>query len=808
MRFALSKETTMFKNYLKIAIRSLLRHKAYSLINIAGLAVGMACCMVLLLFIQHEFSYDRHHRHAQQIYRMHTRSVIFGREILWTYTQEAFAKVLKAEYPEVLYASHFDRSLNVDLKIKDELVKEQNFFWANQDILDIFTFEILRGNQAELLQNPNSVIITEKVAEKYFRDVDPVGQIIYMDTTLYHVTGVMKAQPPTSHFHANFIASYNTFPEEPEPEWFSFGTRTYFRLKEGVSGEAFARKMPDFIERHFGARAREFGYQYEYIPQPLRGIHLHSNIRGELEPNGNITYVYIMGIIAMFILFIACINFMNLSTARAGRRAREVGMRKVLGAYKKRLVSQFLGESLLISTMAFLLAFGALELILPYFNHLAGRTITLNLGNNLLIALAFLGVVLSVGLGAGLYPAFYLTKFTPVEVLKGEVNLRGSAALIRKSLVVSQFAISISLIIGAFIIIAQLDYLRSKDLGFADDNLVIVPLKTKQVTDSFEALKNELRSNPDIVSVTGGNSYPGSGYMTWDHWAEGYGDEEGISIDAGYVNLDYFETLQIPIFAGRAFAQAFSTDLENAVMINATAAKMLGFEDHAVGKKMYTAGPSDTSRTGREIIGVFQDYNAWSLRETIKPLILYPRYSRGGTNNLIARVNAANISETLHFIERKFQEVNPAAPFEFRFMDEVLAEYYRSEENLSAIINSFTILAILVACLGLLGLISFTAEQRTKEIGIRKVLGASVSNVVLLLSKEFALLVLLANIVAWPLAWYAMQGWLQGFAYRIDINWWMFALAGGSALLIALLTVSIQAIKAALANPVEALRYE
>jgi len=798
----------MLKNYLKIAVRNLLKHKAYSFINIAGLALGMACCMVLILFIQHEFSYDRHHQHAEQIYRMNTRSVIFGREILWTYTQNAFARTLKQDYPEVLHASRFGRSQNVNLRLNENIVKETNFYWADQDILDIFTFDILRGNKAELLKNPESVIITDEIAQKYFREVNPIGQIFYMDTTAYHVTGVMKAQPATSHFHANFIASYNTFPENSQPEWFSFGTRTYFRLQEGVSGKAFAAKLPGFIERHFGARAREFGYQYEYIPQSLLGIHLHSNIRGELEPNGNIVYVYIMGIIAAFILFIACINFMNLYTARAGRRAREVGMRKVLGAYKARLVSQFLGESLLIATIAFLLAFGALELILPYFNQLAGRTITLDFADNPLIALAFLSVALIAGLGAGLYPAFYLTRFTPTEVLKGETNPRGTAALIRKGLVVAQFAISISLIIGALIIVDQLQFLRTKDLGFTQDPVVIVPLNTRETTDNYEAFKNALSSQPNIVSVTGGNNYPGSGHMTWDHWAEGYGDDEGISIDAGYVNFGYFETLQIPIVEGRAFSPEFSTDLEQAVMINTTAAKMLGFTGSPIDKEMFTSAPSDTSRTGRVIIGVFQDYNAWSLRETIKPLILYPRYSTGGTNNLIARVSAANLSATLNFIEQKFHEVNPNAPYEFRFMDEVLAEYYRSEQNLSAIINSFTILAIVIACLGLLGLISFTAEQKTKEIGVRKVLGASITGIVALLSKEFLKLVVLANLIAWPTAYFAMNKWLQDFAYRVEVSWWLFVLAGGLALLIALLTVNTQAIKAALANPVEALRYE
>ena len=797
----------MLKSYFKIAVRHLFKHKAYSVINIAGLAVGMACCMALILFIQHEFSYDRHHQHAAQIYRMNTRSVVFGREILWTYTQNAFARFLKQDYPEVLYASRFGRDQNVDLRLRANLLKETDFYWADQDILDIFTFDIVRGHKAELLRHPHAVIITEEIAKKYFSDADPLGQVFYMDTTAYHVTGVMKAQPATSHFHPNFIASYNTFGIDPEPEWFSFGTRTYFRLQQGVEASAFAAKLPGFVERHFGARAREFGYQYQYLPQPLLGIHLHSNLRGELEANGNIVYVYIMGLVAAFILCIACINFVNLSTARAGRRAREVGMRKVLGAYKNRLVSQFLGESLLLAMIAFLLAVGVLELILPYFNHLAGRAITLRFMDNPLIALAFVGVALVAGLGAGLYPAFYLTRFTPTAVLKGETNSRGTAAWIRKGLVVAQFAISIGLIIGALSIVEQLQFLRTKDLGFTPDPVVIVPLNTKETADRYEAFKHALQNRPEIVGVAGGNSYPGSSYMTWDHWAEGYGDEEGISIDAGYVNFGYFETLQIPVIEGRAFSPEFSTDLENAVMINATAAKMLGFNGSAVGKRMFTSGPSDTSRTGRVIIGVFQDYNAWSLRETIKPLILYPRSSTGGTNNLLARLSAANLPAALQVIAHEFREVNPNAPYEFRFVDEVLAEYYRSEQNLSAIINSFTVLAIVIACLGLLGQISFTAEQKTKEIGIRKVLGASVPHVVFLLSKEFALLVIAANLIAWPLAGYAMSRWLEGFAYRIGLNGWLFALAGGTALLIALLTVSAQAIKAALANPVQSLRY-
>lgn len=805
----------MLRNYLKISLRNLLKYKGYSLINITGLALGITCCMLLILFIKHELSYDRYNKHAGDIYRIDTRCFIFGREVLWTLTQEAFPKAIKEEYPEVLYSSHFDCSRNVDLKINNEIVKEENFFWANQDILDIFSFELLAGNKEEMLINPNSVIISDQVAEKYFRDVDPIGKTFYMDTTAYHVTGVMKAQPPASHFHANFIASYNTFPEDPESQWFRFSTRTYVRLQAGATREAFAAKLPAFIERHFGERAREFGYQYEYIPTPLLDIHLHSNIRGELEANGNILYVYIMAIIAALILGIACINFMNLSTARASRRGKEVGMRKVMGAYKSRLVCQFLGESLLISALAFLLALGLVELILPYFSKLAGRDIAFSLIQNPPLIFAFLGIALIAGLGGGLYPAFYLTKFEPVEVLKNAVpsaGMAGRSSLLRRFLVVGQFAISIALIIGAFIILDQLEYLHSKDLGFGKDHLVVVPLKGNDVRASYETLKNELHENPNIINVTGADEYPGSGFATWVHWAEGFGDEEGISIDAGFVNYNYFETLQIPIVQGRAFSRDFATDLENAVMINTTAAKMLGFwgstpseENNAIGKKLYTSRPSDTSRTGKEIIGVFQDFNTGSLREGIKPLLFYPQET---IHNLIVRVNAANIKKSLQFIERTFRKANPAAPFEYRFVDEILAEYYESEENLSAIINSFTFLAILIACLGLLGLISFTVEQKTKEIGIRKVLGATISSVVVILSQEFAKLVMIANLIAWPIAYLVINQWLRGFAYHTDINPAIFISAGVLALAIALLTVSLQTIRAAFANPVEALRYE
>lgn len=797
----------MLKNYRKIAFRNLLKYKGYSIINITGLALGIACCMLLILFIEHELNYDKHHEHAENVYRIHTRAIIFEREILWTYTQEAFTNLIKEDYPEVLYSAHLDRVSNIDLKINSEVVNESNFFWSNPDVLDIFSFELLRGSKDEVLANPNTVIITDEIAAKYYRDADPIGKTIYMDTTAYAITGVMKAQPATSHFHPNFIGSYSTFTEAPEPHWFSFSTRTYVRLQEGVSQAAFAGKLADFIERHFAAKASEFGYQYEYIPMPLLDIHLHSNVRGELEPNGNILYVYIMTVIAAFILLIACINFMNLSTARASRRAKEVGMRKVMGAYKVRLVAQFLGESLMISAMAFFLAFGLVELILPYFNELAGREISISLTGSPLILLAFLGIALIAGLGAGLYPAFYLTKFEPVQVLKNAFSptASGRSPILRRILVVTQFTISITLIIGTFIILDQLDYLKSKNLGFDKDHLVVVPLKGNLVRSNFSALKNELNKNPDIVNVTGGNHYPGSGFMTWDHWAEGFGDDEGISVDAAYVNYGYFETFQIPLVEGRTFSESYPTDMENAVIINASAAKMLGFENDAVGKIMYTAAPSKADRTGREIIGVVQDFNARSLHREIDPMIFYPREQ---IVSLIARVSAARMGESLAFIEKTFQEVNPGAPFQYQFVDELLGAHYESEENFSSIINSFTFLAILIACLGLLGLISFTVDQKTKEIGIRKVLGATASGIVMILSREFVKLIIIANLIAWPLAWFAMDFWLQDFAYRAAFNPGIFLGAGALALTIALATISFQAIKAAFSNPVDALRNE
>ncbi len=795
----------MLKNYLKIALRNLRNYKAYSLINILGLSIGMACCMILIVFVRHEYSFDRHHEHAEQVYRIDTRANIFGRELIWTYTQEPFTSTVKNDFPEVIYSSHFDRARNIDIRIEDRVVREENFFWANQDILEIFTFEILQGEKTSLLSRPNTVIITDEMAAKHYPDIDPIGKTFYIDTTAYEITGIIKPQPVNSHFHANFIASYLTFPEAEIPRWFNFSTRTYVRLQDGITREMFAAKLPDFIERHFGEKAREFGYQYEYIPKPLLDIHLHSNIRGELEANGNINYVYIMSIIAAFILAIACINFMNLSTARAGRRAKEIGLRKVMGAYKRRLIAQFLGESLLISLLSFGLSFLLIRLFLPTFNLMAGREIAFSSITDPLLFLPFLGIVLIAGIGAGLYPAFYLTRFQPAQVFRGNATPAGAASIIRKGLVVLQFSISICLVIGALIINTQLDFMRNKDLGFAKDHVVVIPLKTADVINSAPALKQELKNQSRVVNVTGANHYPGTGYMTWDHWPEGAGDDAGISIDAAYISYDYFETMELPIIEGRGFSKDFSTDLEESVMINVTAARMLGFDDEAIGKMMYTAGPSREGRTGRKIIGVFQDFNAGSLRNEIKPLIVYPRES---TRNLLVRIEANNIQAGLAQLESSFATTNPGMPYEYRFMDDMLNNFYNAEQNLSEIINTFTVLAIFIACLGLVGLISFTVEQRRKEIGIRKVLGASTSSIVGILSREFSRLVILANVIAWPLAYYAMQRWLEDFAYRTEIHFSIFLWSGILGLGIALATISFQTIKAALANPVQALRSE
>jgi len=814
----------MFKNYLKIAARNLLKHKAYSLINVLGLAIGMACCILILLYVQHELSYDRHHRNAERIYRVAADIKFGGNHFQLAVAPAPLAEALVRDFPEVVNAARFrDYGSSLVKKQGEQNFKEERVIFADNAILDIFTLPLLSGDSRTALTAPNTVIINQTTAKKYFSDTNPVGQTLIFDNNdIYKVTGVFDDMPDNSHFHFDFISALAGSEESKNTLWVSNNFSTYLLLKEGADAAALEKKFPAMIEKYMGPTVqqilgvslkefREQGNYANYYLQPLRDIHLHSDLGVEFEPNGSIKYVYIFSAIAFFILLIACINFMNLSTARSANRAKEVGIRKVVGSYRRQLIGQFLAESIFLSVIALLVAVVFVELILPTFNNLAEKNLqTFYLGNWPLLATLF-GITLFVGVIAGSYPAFILSGFKPVSVLKGKVATGVKSSRFRSVLVVFQFAASVILIVGTLIIKNQLHYIQNKNLGFNKEQVIVLH-DAYALGENLRAFKTEALRHPSLLSGTVSGFLPvPSNRSDTGFWPEGQtsSSDNAVSMQIWSIDYDYLKTLGMEITAGRDFSEAFGAD-SSAVILNESAAKNFGF-NNPIGKRIYRFGFTPDQSVDPNnletftVVGVVKDFHYASLRQNIGALGFLLRRSR---SFISFRFKAEEVSSVIAFLKSKWQEFGPDQPFAYSFLDERFNDMYRTETRIGEVFSIFAGLAIFTACLGLFGLASFTAEQRTKEIGIRKVLGATVSNVTLLLSKDFVRLVLIANLLAWPVAYFAMNKWLQDFAYRINLSWWMFALAGGLALLIALLTVSFQAIKAALANPVEALRYE
>ncbi len=818
----------MFKNYLKIAARNLLKHQAYSLINVLGLAIGMACCILILLYVQNELRYDRHHEKAGRIYRVASDHKFGGTHFQMAVSPAPMAEALVRDFPEVESAARF-RGYGSFLikKAGEQNFKEERVIFADDAIFDIFTIPLLAGDAKAALTAPNAVVISRASAKKYFGEADPVGQTLLFDNTdVFKITGVFEDMPDNGHFHFDFIASLTSMDESRNNMWVSNNFRTYLLLKEGgepaaLKAKALEAKFPEMVKKYAGPQAEELlgasldeiirqGNQIRFYLQPLQDIHLHSDLGVEFEPNGNIKYVYIFSAIAFFILLIACINFMNLATARSANRAREVGIRKVVGSYRRQLIGQFLAESIFLSVIAMALAVVMVELVLPTFNRLAEKNLqTFYFGNWPMLA-ALIGITLLVGVVAGSYPAFVLSAFKPVSVLKGALQAGARASRLRSALVVFQFAASVILIVGTIIIRNQLHYIQNKNLGF-DKEQVIVLHDAYALREKLDAFKNEVMRNPRIASATVSGYLPvSSDRSDTGFWPEGQrAGDNPVSMQIWSADYGYIPTMGMEMVAGRNFSETFGAD-SSAVILNEKAAKMFGFND-PLGKKIYTWGFTPGQGIDRDrsipytVIGVIKDFHFASLKENIGALGLRLGRSRG---LMSFRFKVENVAALIAFLENKWKEFAPDQPFAYSFLDERFSNMYRVEQKVGDVFSVFAGLAIFTACLGLFGLASFMAEQRTKEVGIRKVLGATAVNVTALLSKDFVKLVLVANLIAWPVAWYAMNRWLQDFAYRVNISWWVFALAGGLALLIALLTVSTQAIKAALANPVEALRYE
>ena len=810
----------MLKNYFKIAFRNLARNKAFSFINIFGLAAGLATCLLIMLYIFNESSYDKYHKDGDRVFRIASTS---GKGESWAAGPGPLSWGLKNELPEVEQSARlltFPDIATMLMKYQSSSESKQFFetngYYVDSTFFQLFTYDFIYGNAATALDQPGSTVISKELSNKFFGKENPVGKPILITTPFgemnYTVTGVFTSEKRKSHIPANFFL---TMRNNDMWNWVQNQTRwttnniffTYIKLKEGVNAQTFEKKLNPFFDKHAGADMKAAGFSKTLFMQPVKDIYLHSNLGNEIGANGNINYLYILGSIAAFILIIACINFMNLSTARSQKRAKEVGIRKVMGVQKRSLIYQFLGESFLMCLIALILALALAWAILPVFNSLTQKNIK-PFDEPSLIGwiIALTGVT---GLFAGLYPAFYLSAFKPVSVLKGKIMNNFSAAAIRKGLVVFQFTISICLVLGAIVIWQQLDLLKNQQLGFNKEQKIVLPMQQsyKNSESNYTPLKNELLKVPGVQAVSSGSTYPGIPDLNdMLFYAEGKTASDVVDIRLSAIENQYIETLGIQLLNGRTFSKEFTADSAS-IILNEAAVKQLGYEPvNAVGRKIQYdfAG----SHAALLVVGVVKNFNFESLHSEIKPCGFTTGVFANKYGYVIASLKTTDYAASLKAIENSWVKLNPGTPFVYSFLDKDFQRNYEKEQQTSRIIIYFTIIAILIACLGLFGLAAFSAEQRTREIGIRKVLGASITDVTALLSKDFIKLILIAIIIASPLAWYCMNKWLQDFAYRITISWWMFAAAGLLAVLIALVTVSFQAIKAGIANPVKSLRTE
>ncbi len=799
----------MLKNYLKSALRNIKRYKGYTFINIAGLAIGMACCILILMYITTELSYDRYHTNADRIVRLGLDANMGGTTVVTPISNVPSAPTLIQTYPEVLDAARIRTVSKRAVQYEDKVFFENGILYADNSIFRVFTFPMLKGDSSTALKPAYTVVLTEETALRYFGNTDPLGKILKFNNQYdFTVTGVMENVPKNSHFTFDMLCSFETLYDlnrESMEEWFNFNLYTYLLLSEGFDYRELEKKFPALVDKHMGNMLKALGGKINFFLQPLTRIHLHSNMENEIRPNSSINYIYIFTAIGLFILCIACINFMNLATARSSTRAKEVGMRKVVGAERKELIWQFFGESLIYSIFSLMIAILFVWLIMPFIESLSGREMSLNLSEMPWLLPSFLGLVLFVGFVAGSYPAFFLSSFRPAQVLKGNLKAGSGNSRLRSCLVVAQFMISICLIIGTGIILRQLNFMKNTNLGYEKENVVVVEVRDEEIQDSFESVKAEIQKIPGVLSVSSSSLVPGHEPDVQPFIPEGYTVKQAQLMESFSVDHDFIPTLGMAIVKGRNFSPEYGTDSSTAVIINETAAKRFNWDD-PIGKTIQV--PSDEVGKWKTytVVGVVKDFHRTSLHSVIAPQLIGndPSYF----DTLAIRIHPENSAGTLSLLREKWKELDPIRPFEFLYLDVMIDRLYGAEERLSDIFSSFSVFAIFIACLGLFGMASFAAEQRTKEIGIRKVLGASVPGVVVLLSKDFLKLIVAANIIAWPLAYFGMNKWMQNFAYKSGIGVWIFVYTAILAVGIALATVSYQSIKAALLNPVEAIKYE
>ena len=804
----------MFKNYFKTAFRNFRRNKVFSFINIIGLAIGLTCFMLIAVFVYNELNYDKYPADAKNIYRVNLSVTGNGDVAVYPNVDIAVGAGMKDAFPEIKAFTRISPATDF-VKYDNKQFKEELLAFADSDFLQIFSIPLIEGSNKNALTQPNTVVISKAFAKKYFGNDEAVGKSLTIGThdALYKITGVFDKVPDDSHFHFDAFISLSTF-HITNPTWSNLGFYTYLVLNKNADPSKLQAKFPQLVAKYVVpevqhdmgislVEAQKSVNTFVFSLQPLTDIHLYSHTKYELEPNGDIQYVYIFSALAIFILLLACVNFTNLSTARGVKRAREVGIRKVMGSLKKQLVFQFISESVLLTFFAMLCAYLLIFIFLPYFNQLAEKNISFTYFLQPPSILTMVGISMVTGILAGIYPAFFLSSFNTIKVLKGSSSQGSQKTPLRSGLIVFQFFVSTALIIATIIVYQQLHYMQNKKLGY-DKNQVLYLPDARLLGKNQDAFEQEILKDSRVVSASISRYVPGGKMLdgTQIYPKNETANENSAEIHSNiyHIDYDYVRTLGIHMIKGRNFSKDFPTD-SSAVIINEAAVRQLGWSGtNPIGKTIVRSGQQQM-----KVVGVFADFNYASAKQEIAPMMMMLGGNYGG---LIIKIKTTDVKGFLADLNKQWRAFNPAGPLEYNFLDEQFAKLYASEQHTQKIFTAFAVLAIIIASLGLFGLSAFVIEQRTKEIGIRKVLGASVQNVLLLVSKEFLVLVGIAFLISVPVTWFAMHKWLQDFAYRIHISIWIFGITGIAVLLIALITISFQAIKAAIANPVKSLRSE
>jgi putative ABC transport system permease protein len=798
----------MLKNFTTVAFRNIGRHKVFTSINLVGLVLGITAFMLIMIWVGYEMSYDKFNENKERIQRLCV-DLEAGSHMIYPMTMPAAGPLLIEEYPEIENAARLEAPTRANIKIGEESFVEKGVCHADNSIFEIFTFPFINGDPKTALINPFTVVISESTSKKYFPNKDPIGQTLEINGRgPFTITGVFKDIPQNSHFKFNIAASFETLYAEDQAlmeNWFHIQFFTYLLFNEKVDVANFTTKLPEFVNHHLGETLQSFGATLDLFLQPLTSIHLHSELAGDLAAQSDIKQLYLFVAIALFVLLIACINFINLSTANSTVRAKEIGMRKTIGSGRWQLILQFMIESIILCFLAMFIAISLVEIVRPYLYDVFGTYVDLSFISTTWMVLFVLVFPVCIGILAGSYPAFFLSRLKPIMILKSGFYKSGNKSHIRSILVIFQFSISIMLIVATLTIFNQINFMKNSNPGFQEDSVLIIP-GVRQITknSSHDVLKQALEKIAEVKTVGFSSLFPGRGTQKAIMYPEGFSEDQPQMGEKLFVDAGFVEALGIELVAGRNFSEKLKTDLEKSVMINETAARKFGWKK-PIGKT-FTIRSQDGESFKLEVVGVVQDFHSNSLREVIEPQIIYNTVNR--TNFMVIKSTSEDISKTMELIKKQIKQLVPDHVLKYYFLDETLDSMYRQDQQIARMALYFSVLTILLGCLGLLGLTTFLVQSRNKEIGIRKILGSSVSGIVILLTKEFCKWVLIAIFIAWPISYLIMNKWLQGFAYRSEIGVSVFLISAAFSLLIAVITVSSQTIKTARANPVKTLKYE